>query len=191
MVGRSTSVARGRVVSDGAARLEVVVTAGRLVDGPGGGPIVPGPAPPALRPIEDCPRPPPTAPGFEIPLMGQVIERLDPATLGFALGTPSGAGVLQGYVEFEDGRPMDPLGLVFAVDCLPPATFDVPGVEMGWVPTMQLSAFVRAQPAPGPIVVRHCARSVGSGAVDETTDVWDATGRLVAIGHQLAGVRLG
>ncbi len=188
--GRSTSVARGRVVADGVTRLEVVVTAGRVAEGPQGAQLVPGPPRPSLPPIEDCLRLPPRSPGFDIPLMSQVNERLDPATLGFALGAPSGAGVLQGYVEFEDGRPMDALGLVLAVDCFPPATFDLPGVQPGWVPTMQLSAFVRALPAPGPVVVQHRARSVGGGAVDETTDVWDSTGRLVAVGHQLAAVRL-
>ena len=43
---------------------------------------------------------------------------------------------------------------------------------------------------PGPLRVRTVARSVGGGAVDETCDVWDSTGRLVAVGHQLAAVRL-
>jgi hypothetical protein len=33
------------------------------------------------------------------------------------------------------------------------------------------------------------ARSIGGGAVDESCDVWDATGRLVAVGSQLAAVR--
>jgi hypothetical protein len=68
-------------------------------------------------------------------------------------------------------------------------TFDVPGLALGWVPTLQLSAFVRALPAPGPVVVRPRARSIGGGAVDEVTDIWDSTGRLVAVGHQLAMVR--
>jgi hypothetical protein len=31
---------------------------------------------------------------------------------------------------------------------------------------------------------------VQDGLVDETCDVWDAQGRLVATGHQLAGVRM-
>jgi hypothetical protein len=44
-------------------------------------------------------------------------------------------------------------------------------------------------PAPGPLRVRTLARSVGAGAVDETCDLWDSTGRLVAVAHQLAAVR--
>jgi hypothetical protein len=121
--------------------------------------------------------------------MGPLDQRLDPATLGFAMGSPSGAGELRGYVTFDDGRDLDPLSLLLVADSLPPATFDLPGLHLGWVPTLQLSVFVRAVPAPGPVVVRHVARSVGAGAVDETTDVWDSTGRLVAVGHQLALVR--
>jgi len=58
------------------------------------------------------------------------------------------------------------------------------------VPTLHLSAWVRALPGPGPLVVRQRARLVGGGLLDETCDVWDAGGRLVATGHQLAGVRV-
>ena len=185
--GRSTSVARGRLLVEGENRLEVVVTAGRLA---AGDPLVPGPARPELPPRESCPRLAPNGPGFDVPIMGELDLRLDPAKLGFATGAPTGEGVLRGYVGFADERPVDPLALIFVVDCFPPATFDVPGLVLGWVPTMQLSAFVRAVPAPGPLTVEHRARSIGAGAVDETTDVWDATGRLVAVGHQLAGVRV-
>jgi hypothetical protein len=184
--GRTASIARARVSASGVVCLEALVTAGRIEDGE---PLVAGPRPPALPPAEQCFRLPVAGPGFEVPLMGVVSERLDPATLGFATGRPSGAGALRGYVEFADGRPMDALGLVLAVDCLPPPTFDLPGLAVGWVPTLQLSAYIRALPAPGPVVVRQRARSVGGGAVDESTDIWDAAGRLVAVGHQLAAVR--
>ncbi len=50
--------------------------------------------------------------------------------------------------------------------------------------------FVRGVPAPGPLRVRTVARSITGGAMDETCDVWDATGRHVAVAHQLAGVRV-
>jgi hypothetical protein len=184
--GRTTSLARARLSADGVACLEVVVTAGRIA---GGEPLVAGPRPPTLPPLDQCFRLPPKGPGFDVPLMGLLDQRLDPATLGFATGTPSGEGELRGYLAFDDGRPMDALALVFAVDSFPPATFDVPGLVMGWVPTLQLSVFVRALPAAGPLVVAHRARSIGGGAVDETTDLWDTTGRLLAVGHQLAAVR--
>ena len=46
--------------------------------------------------------------------------------------------------------------LLFAVDAFPPATFDV---ELtGWVPTLELTAYVRALPAPGPVRVLQRAQ---------------------------------
>ena len=97
-----------------------------------------------LPPLEECVRLSVDAPGFTVPLMGVLDEHLDPACLGWATGSPSGKGELRGYLAFGDGRPFDPLALLLAVDALPPATFDV-GLT-GWVPTMQLSAWVRALP---------------------------------------------
>ena len=119
--------------------------------------------------------------------MGVLDERLDPATLGWATGEASGHGELRGWVRFEDGREPDTLSLLTVVDALPPASFDL-GIS-GWVPTLGLTCHVRAAPAPGPLVVRQRARHVAGGRVDEECDVWDSTGRLVATGHQLAGVR--
>ena len=58
------------------------------------------------------------------------------------------------------------------------------------VPTFQMSAYLRALPAPGPLQVLHRAHLVHGDRVDETCTVWDSRGRLVAQGHQLAGVRL-
>lgn len=186
--GRTVSLVRARVASGGTTSLEVLVTAGRPGDGP---PTVPGPPPPDVPPREACIRLPRTAPGgMDVPILAVLDQRLDPATLGFGLGKPSGAGELRGWLATVDGTDVDPVGLVMAVDCYPPAVFELPQVEPSWVPTLQLSAFVRAVPAPGPLRVRTVARSVGGGMVDETTDVWDSTGRLVAVGHQLAMVRL-
>jgi hypothetical protein len=124
-----------------------------------------------------------------VPLLGVLDERIDPATAGFAAGRPSGAGELRAWVRFDDGRDPDLLSLVMIADAMPPPSFDVPGLALGWVPTLQYTAYLRAVPAPGPRRVRTVARSIGGGAVDESCDVWDATGRLVAVGHQLAAVR--
>ncbi len=185
--GRTASVVRATVAGEAGVHLEALVTAGRLAPGE---PVVPGPAAPDLPAETDCPRLPPVMPGgTPVPILGVLEQRLDPATLGFGLGKPSGAGELRGWLRMADGADVDALGLVMAVDCFPPAVFELREVDPGWVPTLQLSAFVRAVPAPGPLRVRTLARSVGAGMVDETTDVWDADGRLVAVGHQLAAVR--
>jgi Thioesterase-like superfamily len=77
------------------------------------------------------------------------------------------------------------------VDSLFPATFTIK--PSGWVPTLELTAYVRALPAPGPLRVRQRARLVeggpGGGLVDEVCDVWDSRDRLVAQATQLASVR--
>jgi acyl-coenzyme A thioesterase PaaI-like protein len=185
--GRSSSVLRTRLLTeDGELRVEATITCGRLRED--AEPYHDGVAPTQLPPLQDCVRLPVDGPGFTVPLMGVLDEHLDPACLGWATGAPSGEGELRGHLSFGDGRPFDPLSLLLAVDALPPATFDV-GLT-GWVPTMQLSAWVRALPAPGPLVVRQRARLVEAALVDETCDVWDSRGRLVATGHQLAAVRM-
>ncbi len=185
--GRSTSVLRvGLRTPDGQPRVEALVTCGRLAAS--AEPFHDGVEPAALPAIADCTRLPPRTADFEVPLMGVVAVHLDPDTLGWAQGRPSGQGELRGHLALADGRESDPLSLLLAVDALPPASFDL-GLA-GWVPTMQLSAWVRALPAPGPLVVRQRARLVAGSLLDETCDVWDSAGRLVATGHQLAGVRL-
>jgi hypothetical protein len=109
--------------------------------------------------------------------------------MGWTAGAPTGRGELLGRVILLDEPGFDPLSLLVAVDAFPPATFDV---ELsGWVPTIQLSTYVRARPADGPVVVRHRAQVIAQGRVDETTTVWDRNGSVVAQATQLAGIRLG
>ena len=84
--------------------------------------------------------------------------------------------------------PLLSLSLLFFLDALPPATFEV--VMSGWVPTLSLTAYVRARPAPGPLRIRQVAHAIDDGRVDETCEVWDVSGRLVGQATQLAGIRL-
>jgi len=182
--GRTVAQVRTALVSGGETCVEALVSVGAL-DGDvwwDGVPAV------ELPPLETCPRLPVQGPGFQVPLMGAVAEHLDPAVMGWAVGRPSGHGELRGWVTFDDGREPDPLALLMLVDALPPATFDLGST--GWVPTLELTCHVRAVPAPGPLAVRQRVRHVSGGRVDEECDVWDSTGRLVATGHQLAGLRI-
>jgi hypothetical protein len=127
--------------------------------------------------------------GFEVAIMQQVELRIEPGSLGFTRGEPSGQGELRGWLALHDDEAFDALSLIFAVDAFPPATFDV---ELsGWVPTLELTVYVRALPAPGPVRVLQKAHLIDAQRVDEACWVWDCTGRLVAHGTQLAGIRLG
>jgi hypothetical protein len=118
------------------------------------------------------------------PLLERFGTRLDPESAMWAIGKPSRKGVIQGWFELADHRPLDPIALLMVVDALPPVTFDL-GMP-GWAPTLELTAHVRAKPAPGWAVVRHCTRTVAGGLFEEDCEVWDSTGRLVAQSRQLA-----
>jgi hypothetical protein len=118
------------------------------------------------------------------PLLARFGTRLDPAYVGWTVGAPSGSGIIQGWFKLVDDRPLDPIALLLVVDALPPVTFDL-GLP-GWAPTLELTAHVRARPAPGWAIVRHETRNVSGGLFEEDCAVWDAEGRLVAQSRQLA-----
>jgi hypothetical protein len=186
-IGRSASQLRASLLADGRRCVEALVTCGRLPAGaePWWSDL---PVPP-FPPEESCVLAPHDTPAFPVPLLKVVQERLDPATAGFAAGRPSGRGEIRGWVRLADGRAPDPLALLVAADCLPPATFEL-GLTGSWVPTMELTVYVRAVPAAGALRARLRARMVGADRVDEQCDVWDSSDHLVATGHQLAAIRL-
>lgn len=186
--GRRMSQVRSRLVQDGLACVEAVFTLGRLdADAEPWWDDVPAPD---AAPEAECVRTPgpDTGSGMPLPIMDHVDLRLDPVSTGFVRGRPSGRGEVRGWFRFADGRAPDPLALLLSVDILPPATFELGST--GWVPTFEMTAYVRRVPAPGALLVRHRARLVESDIVDEACDVWDSRGRLVAQATQLAGVRV-
>lgn len=119
-----------------------------------------------------------------VPFMDRFDIRLEPASAGWAVGEPSRRGVLQGWLRLADDRPLDPLALLLTVDAMPPTTFDL-GLP-GWAPTLELTAHVRANPAPGWAKVRCESRNMADGYFEEDCEVWDSAGRLVAQSRQLA-----
>lgn len=117
-------------------------------------------------------------------LLQRLDLRLDPATTGWAVGRPSGNGVIRGWLRMADGRQPDPLLLLLAVDALPPVAFEL-GLP-GWTPTLELTAHVRCRPAPGWLQVNLTSRTLSGGYLEEDAEVWDSEGRLVALSRQLA-----
>ena len=93
-----------------------------------------------------------------------------------------------GWLRLVDGSDWDPLSLLVAVDSMPPIGYDL-GAP-GWAPTVQLSAYVRRLPTPGPIRIRSTAVELGTGQVDQTVLAWDSKDRLVVQSTQLCAVRL-
>ncbi|MDQ1048758.1 thioesterase family protein [Streptomyces sp. V4I2] len=147
--------------------------------------------PPAIPPVEQCFGPddsPAPVPGSSA-ITDRLMLKLDPSTLGWALGAPSGKGEMRAWFGLADGRDPDPFALLLAVDALPPTAFEI-GLS-GWVPTVELTVHVRCRPAPGPLRVAITTRNLAGGFLEEDAEVWDSADRLVAQSRQLARVRLG
>ena len=187
--GGSASSVRARMAQAGRLCVEALLTTGEFE--PGAEPFWDAGVPSAGDVgYDDCLRLVPKSPnGARVAIMDHVEVRLEPETSGFTEGRPSGRGELRGWLSLPEGEPFDPISLLFAVDGYPPATFDIE--FSGWVPTIELTAYIRAMPAPGPVRVLQRARLVAERRVDEACFVWDQAGRLVAQATQLAGVRLG
>jgi hypothetical protein len=186
--GRRMSQVRARLEQGSSPVVEATFTLGR--HDPAAEPWWSDIEAPRLPPVDECVRTQGVAPGgVELAIMNRVHVHLDPATAGFTSGRPSGRAEVQGWLALADGREPDPVALLYAADSFPPATLEL--ATLGWVPTLELTVYVRGVPAPGPLMVRQRARLVQADLVDEVCHVWDSRGRLVAQANQLAGVRVG
>jgi hypothetical protein len=184
--GRSASQVRATLFAGGTRCVEALVTCGRLR--PASAPYWSSVPVPDFPAEEDCVPAAAADPQFAVPIFEEIELRADPATAGFATGHPAMTGEIRGYIRASTAPP-DAYAVLIALDALPPATFDL-GLIGSWVPTIELTAYVRGLPAPGPLRVRQRARLVAEGRVDEDCDVWDSTGALVGSATQLAAIRL-
>lgn len=187
--GRSASQFRTQLWQDDRLCVEAQVTTAALAAD--SQPYWDGGVPHAeVAPRSQCVRLPGTGPtGVRVSIMDVVDLRVDPDDLGFAAGAPSGRGALRGWLSLPDDEPFTSTSLLYAIDAFPPATFEID--PTGWVPTFELTAYVRAVPAPGPVRILQQARLIEGRRVDEACFAWDVRGRLVAQSTQLAGIRLG
>lgn len=110
-------------------RLRAMATFGELDETASAERMPPLPAAPAPQ---DCVDTRQARSDFRPPLMDRIDLRLDPACVGWAVGKPSRQGRMRGWLRFADGRPMDTISLLLALDALPPVTFDL-GLR-GWAP---------------------------------------------------------
>ncbi|WP_436533769.1 thioesterase family protein [Actinoplanes sp. HUAS TT8] len=184
--GRGSAQFRARLVQDGVACAESLVTQGVLDEADPWWSGLPLPVLPAEDECYLLPSDPPGA-GIAVHLLDVVEHRLDPTSLTFAMGHPSTTGQISGYLRLADGSDWDPLSLLVALDPTPPISLTL-GIQ-GWAPTISLTAYVRRLPAPGPLRMTMQSAEVTSGRMDETALLWDAKGALVAQATQLAAVR--
>jgi hypothetical protein len=187
--GRSASQIKARMSQEGRSCVEALLTTSQL--DPAVTPYWDRGLPELSQvPYEDCARLIPRTPdGSRVAIMDQIEVRLEPESSGFTTGHPTGLGELRGWLTLPGSEPLDPTSLLFAVDAFPPGTFDIE--FSGWVPTLELTVYVRALPAPGPVRVLQRAQLIDAQRVDESCYIWDRGGRLVAQSTQLAGIRLG
>jgi hypothetical protein len=187
--GRTVSAVRVRVEQAGVVCAEGLVSVGDTADF-GGEPVWAGSPPVVLPPVEDCvPAVPRMPDGTPVPLLDALDVRLDPACVGWFSGHPGGRPEIRAWVRERGDRAASPLAVVVATDVLPPVVFEM-GLY-GWSPTVEMSVTLRSAPAPGWLRVRAHSDLVADGWFDESVDVWDSTGRLVAQARQLARVGRG
>jgi hypothetical protein len=182
----------GSLRSGGRPVIQVLGTFGDLAasgaaSGPGSdaGVTVVKSGPPELPPVEQCRARRSSDGGVPIPLMDRLRVHLHPDHAGFVDGRPSGDGVISGWFEFADDRPLDALALLLVADAFPPAVFEL-DVPAAWVPTVELTVHLRARPVPGALRCVFRTRFVHGGMLEEDGEVWDASDTLVAQSRQLA-----
>lgn len=184
--GRSFSTAEVTVSQDDKVRLRHTATFSDL--DANSEPVHYQEAPPELPPPDSCA--PAARGGFaeKIRLLDRVDIRIDPATVGWALGQPANDGEMRAWIRFKDDREPDVTSLPFFLDALPPVTFTFGA--LGWAPTIAFSGHVRSRPAPGWLRMRITTRNVIGGLFEEDAIIWDSRDRVVAQSRQLAGVRM-
>jgi acyl-coenzyme A thioesterase PaaI-like protein len=187
--GRTASQVRAELLQEGAALVDAVFVLGSLAKS--AAPRYSSVRPHRIPPPEECFRLPSQIPGGAfVGILEFTDLRMDPSVQLFGPPEPNGDAVeaeLRAWTRFDDGRAPDPLSLLYFADAIPPAT--LPIGSSGWVPTLQMSVYVRAVPAPGWLGIRMEAQLVADGTVDETCTLWDSTGAVVAQAYQLARVR--
>ena len=110
--------------------------------------------------------------------------RWDPADRPFPRGEP-GPPEVRGWAR-PRGEPTGVLFALLAGDILPPTVFNLGG-ERGWAPTVQLTALLRAHPAPGWLRLESTARPGRRRLVRRGRDrAGLAPARLICQARQLA-----
>lgn len=136
---------------------------------------------------DDCVVVEPGPTGFPPELVAKVQMRLHPDDVGFALGQPSGEPRVRGWFRLREGEPAEQVALLLACDAFPPTLFNS-GLPMGWMPTVELTAHLRAIAADGWLRLDTTTRVIRSGLAEIDAVLWDEHEQVVLQSRQLAMV---
>ncbi len=114
---------------------------------------------------------------------GQVDMRLHPAD-AFTAADPTTATV-RGWFRLHDDEPLDSLAVVMACDGFPPTVFNTE-LDVGWVPTVQMTVHVRSRPVGEWLQIQMTTSYITNGMFEADAVAWDDSGTLVAQSRQLA-----
>lgn len=122
-------------------------------------------------------------PGMEV--LQHVELRLDPVhAQAIAGGAPLERAVVRGRLAYRDASPADVFLVSAAWDLLPPTPWFAH--VWGQLPTVAAQVVLYPGELVGPLVLEARCDTLRDGIADETSRVWDATGRLVASARQTA-----
>jgi acyl-coenzyme A thioesterase PaaI-like protein len=182
-VGRGVSFVHVTLSQNGHITSEALVTLGIL--GEDSAARYMDATPPTLAPLDECRQ---STGSDEINIMRVIDQRLDPSCADWWTGEVSDRGEVRGWLRLNDGdASWDALSLHFACDAMPPAVF--PLGSSGWVPTLQLTSYVRRIPTGEWLRGRQWCTVVADGSFDEHCELFDERDELVASSRQLAMVR--
>ncbi len=140
-------------------------------------------SPPELKPLDECFKLPPFSDKYSI--FSNLDVRLDPSCAGWMAGDHIDISEHKGWIKFQDDRPFDALSILLMADAFPPPVFASQGM-VAWVPTLEFSVNVRANPETKWLKCTFRTRFINNGLLEEDGEVWDENDNLVAVSRQIA-----
>lgn len=185
--GKKLSTVRSDIVQDDAVRVATVTTFGDL--SAAGDIAFTSLAQPDLPPPDECI----LADRDESPFVPRMVDNLRMlltlASTSWTTGQPLESAVMEGWVAFADGRPIDTLSIPMFADALPPPIFSV-GAFAPWTPTIEMTVQIRRRPSTPLLGVSFRTDLIGGTFFESTGTLWNDDGSLVAMSRQLQLVNL-
>lgn len=180
--GRRVSLADVELTQNGRTAVRVAVTLGTLESA---APLLSAAPPVSLMTPEPPAAVEPIGPGHPLEDVVHLAHGCDirPSLVTMAARRDGTVPVFEYWVR-PKGERADVLFALMCTDISAPVTFAVD--RMGWAPTIQLTAYLRAVPADGWLRITSTTTEIGQDWFDEDHVVVDAAGALVAQSRQLA-----